>query len=142
MTTLYRHDGKLLVRGGKLAIHERCCCGDQQWACVEVWEGFWFGECDPPTEAHEPAQGTCPDSSYDWDGWDSPMVVAYQCIPLPAGKTIGDWVNCYHSCTLSSDDFCNPPPDPAVCIVRAGYARLIISVHATEADCIANCSGG
>lgn len=26
MTTLYKWDGKLLVRDGKLAIHPQCCC--------------------------------------------------------------------------------------------------------------------
>ena len=133
------HNGAVLVNpDGTVAAGPDCCCG---WACVEVWEGFWFGECDPPSDAHEPAPGSCPDALYDWDGWDSPAVFTYQCLPLPAGKTIGDWINCNHSCTLSSDDVCDPPPVPAVCILRTGYAGIIVSIHTTEADCIANCWG-
>jgi len=43
MTSLYRHDNKILVRdldglGPKLAISDSCCCGGAEaaWACVRV----------------------------------------------------------------------------------------------------------
>ena len=38
---LYRYNGKLLVKNGKLAIHERCCCDDVPCCC----EGFTGDEC-------------------------------------------------------------------------------------------------
>ena len=34
MVSLYRWNGKLLVKNGKFAIHERCCCEDEPCPCI------------------------------------------------------------------------------------------------------------
>lgn len=77
--TLYRWDGKLLVRNGALAIHERCCCDDCDcpdcdvcpYCCLEwsYWSVFW-GRCDcpylsfhfQPAHALSAAQQACHDA--------------------------------------------------------------------------------
>jgi hypothetical protein len=119
VTSLFRWKGKLLVRGGKLAIHERCCC--ERWACVK-------------TETYEVGHPLDCANIRDYP----PTATVYECLPC-----VGGFVQTYNppdAPPLACEENASIIRD---CAFEEGvyreYELTVISVHDSMAACEAAC---
>ena len=65
---LYLHNGKLLVKNGKLATHENCCCDDDDSCCCLNFTGdeYLVNGIDDAGESADEADATCFATSGDY----------------------------------------------------------------------------
>ena len=120
---IYLWEDKVLTVDGKVAGHEECCCSFLGWACIrlDMW-GMEEGDCPPPGEvpAREP------------DG------VLYYCDECIDGKVyLAGITKVVHAdCEVGAEgvEDCYPYTGP-----WDVDRRTIVSLHATEEACLAEC---